>query len=166
MLSLSPRKERKKRNCNLKVCFEFCSNGLGDVAARGETVQAFQPETAFVTERRGSDVEQTTSEDDLDREFLALCGRESSRVLREPSECTASNAAEAKSVAAEEKPTAVAQEVDATVAVPVGEQAEENTPEAVESPAAEETGESSPMTPKACGVRNEEPSDSPSSRTE
>ena len=54
----------------------------------------------------------------------------------------------------EEKP-AEAQVVDTTAAAPeedsgcpMREQVEEATPEAVESPAAEETGESSAMTPK------------------
>ena len=96
-------------------------------------------------------MEQTTAEDELDREILALCGKENRGcpryVPRQSSECAASNAVE-------EKP-AVAQVVDATAAAPVEvsgcpmrEQVEEATPEAVESPAAEETGESSAMTPK------------------
>ena len=60
-------------------------------------------------------MEQTTSEDELDREILALCGKENRGcpryVPRQSSECAASNAVE-------EKP-AVAQVVDATAAAPV-----------------------------------------------
>lgn len=152
MLLLSPGKERKKgKNGSLKVRFVSCSNGLDGVAARGEPTQVSQSGASFVSERRGSNVEQTTSEDELDREILALCGKENRGcpryVPRQSSECAASNAVE-------EKP-AVAQVVDATAAAPVEvsgcpmrEQVEEATPEAVESPVAEETGESSAMTPK------------------